>query len=137
MKKNEKTRLLKQIDNTYKKVMKETDRMQFLLIPLLMGVEDNFVNLQDSGKDKVYGFAFDESMERTHEMSCRAVMMRDGYLHVYLTDVNDQVETYSKEDMLADYELPANETHWYTIGGGMVLDCPTLMSIAESISQYI
>lgn len=91
-----------------------------------------FISTYNDKWDTIYGYEIDWNTDEVNEIRILAVRVKDDVLQVagtfYKNDKYDQVT----EDYFTDDE-------WYPIGtnGDIVLTAQTILSIAESIEQYV
>ena len=120
--------------------MKQTLRNAYgainsLVVKVRDFVKENggFIATINDELDTIYGYKIDWETDEVSEIRILAVRVKDDELQVagtiYKTDVYDEPLT---EDYFTDDE-------WYSVGncGDIVLTAQTILSIADSIDQYV
>ena len=91
-----------------------------------------FISTTNDELDTIYGYEVDWNTDDVNEIRILAVRVKDDVLQVagtfYKNDRYDQIT----EDYFTDDE-------WYSVGdcGDSILTAQTILSIAESIDQYV
>lgn len=106
------------------------------IIPVLQQVPNNFLNLQDSRHDAIYGFNVEDETVGQQEVRIRGIRLYDGKVFLFLTPTTDQVDFYTNEDMMEEFYTDSPYCHWEPLTGADVLYVQTVLALAESIMQY-
>lgn len=99
------------------------------LIDLVESTEKQFINTSDQrNKDVMYCYVYHDCFDELREMRCNGIALMDGVLCVLPTE-------YQNEFLTDDEALES--TDWLSFDSGYVLEVPTILSIAESIEEYV
>lgn len=98
-------------------------------------VKDNggFIATTDEKCDKIYAYKIDWEYDDVSEQRVIAVRVIDDELMVVMTPYKNDIYD---EPITEDY---FNDNEWYCVGscGDLVFTAQTILSIAESIDQYV
>jgi hypothetical protein len=92
-----------------------------------------FISTHDLGNDTMYAYVFTFDFEIVTEQRILAICVKDDVLYILPTPYTR--DEYTKPITANDF----NEDDWYIVGscGDYVLNAQTIISIAESIEQYV
>ena len=126
--------------NNNKNIMKQTLKNAYgainsLVVKVRDFVKENggFIVTTNDELDTIYGYKVDWDTDDVSEIRILAVRVKDDILEVagtiYKNDVYD-------EPLTEDY---FDEDDWYAVGdcGDSILTAQTILSIADSIDQYV
>ena len=92
-----------------------------------------FISTHSMEWDAIYAYVIDWNYDDVSEQRVLAVRVKDNELQIIVTPYKTDVyDTPLTEDDYVDSD-------WYSVGtcGDNVLTAPTILSIAESIEQYV
>lgn len=99
------------------------------LIDIVEETDKKFINTSDQRyKDVIYCYVYHDGFDELREMRCNGIALMDGVLCVLPTECQNE--------FLTDEEA-LESTDWLSFDSGYVLEIPTVLSIAESIEEYV
>lgn len=99
------------------------------LIDIVEETDKKFINTSDQrDKDVIYCYVYHDGFDELREMRCNGIALMDGVLCVLPTECQNE--------FLTDEEA-LESTDWLSFDSGYVLEIPTVLSIAESIEEYV
>ena len=105
------------------------DHLVWQLIDLIESTDKQFINTSDQrDKDVIYCYVYHDGFDELREMRCNGIALMDGVLCVLPTEYQNE--------FLTDEEA-LESTDWLSLSGGYVFEIPTILSIAESIEEYV
>jgi thymidylate synthase ThyX len=106
------------------------DHLVWKLIDIVESTEKQFINTSDQrGKDVIYCYVYHDGFDELQELVCNGIALFDGVLCV--------LPTQCQNDFITDEEA-LESTDWLSLEmDGYLFEIPTLLSIAESIEEYV
>jgi hypothetical protein len=105
------------------------DHLVWQLIDIVEETDKKFINTSDQrDKDVIRCYVYHDCFDELREMRCNGIALMDGVLCVLPTE-------YQNEFLTDDEALES--TDWLSFDSGYVLEVPTILSIADSIEEYV
>lgn len=105
------------------------DHIVWKIIDIVEETDKKFINTSDQhNKDVIYCYVYHDGFDELQELVCNGIAIMDGEICVLVSPY--------KYDYLTDDEA-LESTDWLSFDSGYVLEIPTVLSIAESIEQYV
>jgi hypothetical protein len=106
------------------------DHLVWKLIDLVESTEKQFINTSDQrDKDVIYCYVYHDGFDELQELVCNGIALFDGEICV--------LPAPCKNDFITDEEA-LESTDWLSLTmDGYLFEIPTILSIAESIEEYV
>lgn len=117
------------IKSLLKEHQETIDHIVWKIIDIVEETDKKFINTSDQrDKDTICCYVYHDGFDELREMRCNGVALFDGVLCVLPTEYQNE--------FLTDEEA-IESTDWLSFDSGYVFEIPTILSIAESIEEYV